>query len=68
MGACDSRWFSVMMRPAVLHATVQAGQNMPGGVSLWPRFSLIAGEREYRLKSADEEHERVARESELEAA
>jgi hypothetical protein len=49
----------VTVRPAI-------SRNVPGGV-----FEVIKvlpdrnGEREYRIKSANEPHERVARESEL---
>jgi hypothetical protein len=49
----------VAVRPAI-------SRNVPGGV-----FEVIKvlpdrdGEREYRIKSANEPHERVARESEL---
>ena len=52
----------VAVRPAI-------SRNVPGGV-----FEVIKvlpdrdGEREYRIKSANESHERVARESELDLA
>jgi len=42
-------------------------QNVPGGVCVVTRvLPDLNREREYRLKSAGEEHKRVARESELE--
>ena len=42
-------------------------QNVPGGVCVVIKvLPDHNGEREYRVKSAGEEHERVARESELE--
>ena len=41
-------------------------QNVPGGVCVVTKVLPDRnGEREYRVKSADEEHERVVRESEL---
>ena len=44
-------------------------QNVPGGVCIVIKVLPDRnGEREYRVKSADEEYERVARESELEPA
>jgi len=46
-----------------------ARQNIPGGVCVVTKVLPDRnGEREYRLKSADEEYERVARENELEPA
>jgi hypothetical protein len=52
----------VTLKPSV-------GRNVPGGI-----YEVIKvlpdhnGEREYRIKSANEPHERVARESELDLA
>jgi len=44
-------------------------QNVPGGVCVVTKVPPDRnGEHEYRFKSADEEHERVARESELSLA
>ena len=46
-----------------------AYRNAPGGVCVVTKvLPDHNGEREYHVKSADEEHERVARESELEPA
>jgi len=53
---------AVILKPSVR-------ENVPGGVfevtKVLPDHN---GEREYRIKSADESHERVARESELSLA
>ena len=52
----------VVLRPAV-------SRNVPGG--LYEVIKVLPdrdGEREYRIKSANESHERVARESELDLA
>ena len=44
-------------------------QNVPGGVCVVTKVLPDRnGQREYRVKSANEEHERIARESELEPA
>jgi hypothetical protein len=49
----------VMVRPAV-------NRNVPGGVyNVTKQLPHNGSEFEYRIKSASEEHERVARESEL---
>ncbi len=52
----------VVLRPAV-------SRNVPGG--LYKVIKVLPdrnGEREYRIKSANESHERVAQESELDLA
>jgi hypothetical protein len=50
---------SVTLRPAI-------SRNMPGGVyEVTKQLPHNGLEFEYRIKSANEEHERVARESEL---
>jgi hypothetical protein len=52
----------VVLRPAV-------SRNVPGG--LYEVIKVLPnrnGEREYRIKSANESHERVAQESELDLA
>jgi len=52
----------VTMRPA-------ANRNVPGGVyEVIKQLPDNDGERKYRIKSANEPHERVARESELSRA
>jgi len=50
---------TVILRPA-------ASRNVPGGVyQVTKRLPGHGGEPEYRIKSANEPHERVVRESEL---
>ena len=50
---------SVMVKPAI-------SRNVPGGVyEVTKQLPHNGREFEYRIKSANEEHERVARESEL---
>jgi hypothetical protein len=50
---------SVIVRPAI-------SRNVPGGVyEVTKRLPHNGREFEYRIKSANEEHERVVRESEL---
>jgi len=52
----------VTLRPAV-------SRNVPGGAyEVIRQLPETGGEREYRIKSANEAHERVARESELDKA
>jgi hypothetical protein len=48
----------VALEPAV-------SRNVPGGVYVVIKYLPGNGEHEYRIKSANEPHERVARESEL---
>jgi hypothetical protein len=51
---------AVILKPSI-------HQNVPGGVCVVIKVLPDRnGEREYRVRSANEEHERVARESELE--
>jgi hypothetical protein len=53
---------AVTMRPA-------ASRNVPGGIyEVIKQLPDNDGERKYRIKSANEPHERVARESELSRA
>ena len=52
----------VILRPAV-------SRNSPGGAyEVIRHLPETGGEREYRIKSANEAYERVARESELDSA